>query len=207
MRAPTRRRRSRRETAAALDLRLTLLEGPGLGAGAARRVGMDHAAMRLIALGLEDGLIACTDADSRPDRRWLECQFAHVRAGALAIAGLIELDPDDLSRLPTTSFAAASATPPSALPVSERPTRRRPITISQEHRWRLRPAPIGGSAVSNRWPGSRTRDSLRGSPSTASRSFARRTFACGRRRARLGGRRGVCRSTSPYRRGSSNGDM
>ncbi len=88
-------------TAAALGLRLTLLEGPGQGAGGARRVGMDHAAKRLLALGLEDGLIACTDADSRPDRRWLECQLAHVRAGALAIAGFIELDPEDSSRLPT----------------------------------------------------------------------------------------------------------
>ncbi len=89
-----------RETAAALDLRLTLLEGPGLGAGPARRIGMDHAALRLIALGREDGLIACTDADSRPDRRWLERQLAHVRAGSLAVAGLIELDPADLAQLP-----------------------------------------------------------------------------------------------------------
>ena len=61
---------------------------------------MDHAAKRLLTAGLEDGLIACTDADSCPDRRWLECQLAHVRAGALAIAGLVELDLEDSSALP-----------------------------------------------------------------------------------------------------------
>ncbi len=87
-------------SAATLGLPLTLVQGPGRGAGAARRTGMDLAAARLLALGLEDGLIACTDADSRPDRRWLECQLRHVRAGGQAIAGLIELDPEESERLP-----------------------------------------------------------------------------------------------------------
>ncbi len=88
------------QTADALGLTLTLLEGPGKGAGAARRVGMDLAAERLLARGLENGLIACTDADSRPDVHWLGCQLEHVRAGASAIAGLIELDPDEAEGLP-----------------------------------------------------------------------------------------------------------
>jgi glucosyl-3-phosphoglycerate synthase len=88
------------QTARALGLGLTLIEGPGQGAGAARRAGMDLAAERLLALGLEDGLIACTDADSRPDVDWLACQLEHVRAGASAIAGLIELDPEESGKLP-----------------------------------------------------------------------------------------------------------
>ena len=37
-----------------------------MGPGPARRIGMDAACARLLALGRPDGLIACTDADSRP---------------------------------------------------------------------------------------------------------------------------------------------
>ncbi len=87
-------------TAGALALGLSLVPGPGEGAGAARRVGMDLAADRLLAHGLKDGLIASTDADSRPVPDWLDRQLAHVRTGARAIAGLIELDPDEASALP-----------------------------------------------------------------------------------------------------------
>jgi glucosyl-3-phosphoglycerate synthase len=83
-----------------LGLRVSLLEGPGLGAGAARRLGMDAAAERLLAGGAGDGMIACTDADSRPAPDWLARQLAHVQAGARAIAGLIELDPDEAAELP-----------------------------------------------------------------------------------------------------------
>jgi glucosyl-3-phosphoglycerate synthase len=88
------------DTAAELGLSLRSLEGPGAGAGAARRAGMEAAAARLLALGHPDGLIACTDADSRPARDWLERQLAHTRGGARAIAGLIELDPDERDMLP-----------------------------------------------------------------------------------------------------------
>jgi glucosyl-3-phosphoglycerate synthase len=88
------------ETSNALGLRIQMLEGPGAGAGAARLAGMNAAAERLLALGRHDGLIACTDADSRPAPDWLARQLAHVRAGAKAIAGLIELDPEECSRLP-----------------------------------------------------------------------------------------------------------
>ena len=55
---------------------------------------------RLLELGRDDGLIACTDADSRPAPDWLERQLAHVAAGARAIAGLIELEDDDIRALP-----------------------------------------------------------------------------------------------------------
>jgi glycosyltransferase involved in cell wall biosynthesis len=87
-------------TARSLGLALTLLEGPGRGAGAARQAGMDAAAARLLESGAPHGLIACTDADSRPAPDWLARQLAHVEAGARAIAGMIELEPDEASRLP-----------------------------------------------------------------------------------------------------------
>ncbi|MGZ6609278.1 MAG: glycosyltransferase family 2 protein, partial [Solirubrobacteraceae bacterium] len=76
-------------------LELSLIEGPAAGAGAARRAGMDAAASRLFELGLDHGLIACTDADSRPAPDWLATQLEHVADGAVAIAGLIELDDEE----------------------------------------------------------------------------------------------------------------
>ena len=75
---------------ASLGLAVQTIPGPGSGAGAARRAGMDAACERLLAAGMPHGLIACTDADSRPAPDWLERQLAHVAAGACAIAGLIE---------------------------------------------------------------------------------------------------------------------
>ena len=89
-----------RSAASELSLRLSLLDGPGAGAGAARRAGMDMAAERLLAEGIDDGLVACTDADSRPARDWLARQLAHVRAGVQVVAGLIELAPEESERLP-----------------------------------------------------------------------------------------------------------
>ena len=84
----------------AAGLPVTTIDGPGTGAGAARRAGMDHACELLLAAGRPDGLIACTDADSRPAADWLERQLAHVAAGGRAIAGLIELDEDEARDLP-----------------------------------------------------------------------------------------------------------
>ncbi|MGH2857823.1 MAG: glucosyl-3-phosphoglycerate synthase, partial [Solirubrobacteraceae bacterium] len=92
-----------REAARAADelaLRLTTVSGPGIGAGAARRAGMDAACERLLAAEAPNGLIACTDADSTPAPDWLERQLAHVAGGARAIAGLIELDPEEAATLP-----------------------------------------------------------------------------------------------------------
>ena len=85
---------------ASLGLAVQTIPGPGSGAGAARRAGMDAACERLLAAGMPHGLIACTDADSRPAPDWLERQLAHVAAGACAIAGLIELDPGEAAALP-----------------------------------------------------------------------------------------------------------
>ncbi len=87
-------------TAQSLGLRVSLLPGRGVGSGEARRIGMDAAARRLLGLGRDDGLIACTDADSRPAEDWLECQLDHIRQGALVIAGLIELDEEAAGSLP-----------------------------------------------------------------------------------------------------------
>ena len=89
-----------RRAASELSLGLLLLDGPGIGSGAARRAGMDMAAERLLAEGIDDGLVACTDADSRPARDWLARQLAHVRAGAHVVAGLIELAPEESKHLP-----------------------------------------------------------------------------------------------------------
>jgi glucosyl-3-phosphoglycerate synthase len=82
-----------------LGLHLTVLAGPGAGTGPARRIGMDAAASRLRSLGLDDGLIATTDADTHPAPDWLERQLSHVSAGAQVIGGLITLREDDATRL------------------------------------------------------------------------------------------------------------
>jgi glucosyl-3-phosphoglycerate synthase len=87
-------------TARELGLPVRTIEGPGRGAGGARRAGMEAAATRLLSLGRPDGLIACTDADSQPAPDWLERQLAHTRQGARAIAGLVELDPAEAAELP-----------------------------------------------------------------------------------------------------------
>ena len=78
---------------------------PAPGAGAAPRgaSGMDPAAERLRAARAADGLIACTDADTRPAPDWLERQLAHVRDGRRGRSrGPIELDPDEAAALPPT---------------------------------------------------------------------------------------------------------
>jgi len=87
-------------TARQLGLEVITLRGPGSGVGAARRMGMEAAATRLLALGRPGGLIACTDADSRPAADWLERQLGHLARGARAIAGMIELDPRESRALP-----------------------------------------------------------------------------------------------------------
>jgi glucosyl-3-phosphoglycerate synthase len=87
-------------TAQRLGLVLSVLRGPGTGSGPARRLGMDAAADRLETLGRSDGLIATTDADSTPSEDWLARQLLHLERGAAVVAGLIELDPDEIARLP-----------------------------------------------------------------------------------------------------------
>ncbi len=81
-----------------LRLRLLELELPR-GVGRARRLGMDLACERLLAVNRPLGLIASTDADSIVAGDWLEAQRALVAAGASAIGGLIELDPVEAGEL------------------------------------------------------------------------------------------------------------
>ncbi|HEY5196871.1 MAG TPA: glucosyl-3-phosphoglycerate synthase [Solirubrobacteraceae bacterium] len=89
-----------RQAAAALrPMRMHVREGPGRGAGAARRLGMDLASARLHALGRGDGLIASTDADSTVAPDWLATQLAAVAGGARAIGGRVELFATDAARL------------------------------------------------------------------------------------------------------------
>jgi hypothetical protein len=61
---------------------------------------MDAACDRFLSAGHRNGLIACTDADSKPAPDWLERQVAHVAQGARAVAGLIELDEQEARGLP-----------------------------------------------------------------------------------------------------------
>lgn len=97
------------DVAAAHGLALELLAGPGSGAGAARRAGMQRAAARLLDAGRPQGLIASTDADTRPAPDWLARQLAHALAGAEAIGGFVDLDPDELAALPRGVAARRAA--------------------------------------------------------------------------------------------------
>jgi glucosyl-3-phosphoglycerate synthase len=76
------------------DLRLHLLDGPGRGAGHARRTGMEEAYARHLSSGQPDGLIASTDADTVVAPDWLSEQLQAASRGARAIGGRIELRDD-----------------------------------------------------------------------------------------------------------------
>ena len=84
--------RAREVAGAHPQLRLHLLDGPGLGSGHARRAGMEAACERLTGLGRPQGLIASSDADTVVARDWLAAQLDAAERGALAIGGHIELD-------------------------------------------------------------------------------------------------------------------
>jgi glucosyl-3-phosphoglycerate synthase len=75
------------------------------GVGRARRLGMDIAYLRLLQVRGADGLIASTDADTIVAGDWLAVQLRLVQAGAAAIGGLIELDPDELRALTPQALA------------------------------------------------------------------------------------------------------
>lgn len=83
---------------------VTLL-GPG-GVGRARRLGMDIAYQRLTQIGVEDGLIASTDADSVVATNWLAAQLALAEQGAVAIGGLIVLDDTERQELDPSAITA-----------------------------------------------------------------------------------------------------
>ena len=74
---------------------LHLLQGPGRGAGHARRLGMEEACARLLSVGRPDGLVASTDADTVVAPDWLRVQLDAAGRGARAIGGRIELRDDE----------------------------------------------------------------------------------------------------------------
>lgn len=76
------------------NMRLYLLEGPGRGAGHARRVGMEKACIRLLSLYRREGLIVSTDADTVVAQSWLSIQLEAASRGVRAIGGRIELRED-----------------------------------------------------------------------------------------------------------------
>ncbi|GGE13935.1 hypothetical protein GCM10011529_20430 [Polymorphobacter glacialis] len=63
--------------------------------GWARRGATDAAIARLTEIGRPDGIVAGTDADSRVATGWLAAMHAAFAAGADAVAGAIDIDPDD----------------------------------------------------------------------------------------------------------------
>ncbi len=83
--------RAREAGAAHPSLRLYFLDGPGKGAGHARRAGMEAACARLRSLPVPGGLIASTDADTVVMPDWLAAQLRCAAGGARAIGGRIEL--------------------------------------------------------------------------------------------------------------------
>ncbi len=65
-------------------------------AGHARRLAMNQAARRAGAAGV----ILTTDADGRVDPEWVGANLAALHAGADAVAGWVELDPQDWGAIP-----------------------------------------------------------------------------------------------------------
>jgi GT2 family glycosyltransferase len=65
-------------------------------AGWARKLAMDHAAD----LVGTDGVLLCTDADGRADPGWMAANLRAMSAGAQAVFGRAEIDPDDARAIP-----------------------------------------------------------------------------------------------------------
>jgi hypothetical protein len=61
--------------------------------GYARRLAMDEACRRLLAVGRPQGVIASTDADTRVAPRWLAATLQEVERGAEAVGGRILVEP------------------------------------------------------------------------------------------------------------------
>ncbi len=65
-------------------------------AGAARRMGMEHAASLLD----DGGVLLTTDADGRVPADWIAANLWHLRAGVDAVAGRAVLDPAEAALIP-----------------------------------------------------------------------------------------------------------
>ena len=71
-------------------------------AGWARRLAMEHAAR----LAGADGVLLCTDADGVPDADWVAANLRALAAGADAVAGMAEIDPDEALLIPAALHEA-----------------------------------------------------------------------------------------------------
>ncbi|WP_160936153.1 glycosyltransferase [Teichococcus coralli] len=93
-----------RARAAALPFRLVLrrarLPATYAHAGEARARAMEAAAALLERGGCGEGLLLTTDADSRVAPDWLAATRAEISAGAEAVAGWVEHEPQEAARLP-----------------------------------------------------------------------------------------------------------
>lgn len=84
-----------------VPVRVTHVDYAGAHAGWARRAAMDQAADWLGAEGtILSGMILSTDADSRVPPDWVARNRAALDRGADAVAGRIQLDPDERALLP-----------------------------------------------------------------------------------------------------------
>jgi glycosyltransferase involved in cell wall biosynthesis len=82
-----------------VPVRVLVEDYAGAHAGWARRRAMDAAVAWLSGAG-GAGIILSTDADSRVPPDWVARNRAAIRAGADAVAGRVELDPDEAALLP-----------------------------------------------------------------------------------------------------------
>lgn len=72
---------------------VSVIEGRWGGPSPARRAGAGHLLGNAGGHGLDRVWLANTDADGVVAPDWLERQLAHVASGALAVAGVVRLDP------------------------------------------------------------------------------------------------------------------
>ncbi|NEU13300.1 glycosyltransferase [Methylobacterium sp. BTF04] len=87
-----------------VPLQVSVVTFAGANAGWARRAAMD-AAVDWIGAESGAGTILSTDADSRVPPDWVARNLAALEAGADAVAGRIELDPDEAALLPPSLHA------------------------------------------------------------------------------------------------------
>ncbi len=67
--------------------------------GGARRLGMNAACARLLALGRPGGAVLSTDADTEPAPGWIAANLAEIDAGADAVGGRVLLHPAERAGL------------------------------------------------------------------------------------------------------------
>ena len=160
---PNRRGRPARPRASCRS-RLSLLDGPGPARarrGAPAWMWPPSGCWRR---GADDGLSACTDADSRPASDWLARQLEHVRARRARGRRADRARAGGVAPAPARGVAASRARRRATVSRgSARPIRPPPTTISRARRSASPPASTARSAGSSRWPRSRTRRSPSGS--------------------------------------------